>query len=227
MEPKSLDPAGLYKLQYTASGSPYIAIPSRSSTPIYLTMYYANDAPAAHSILTIPAINLALVSVPLPYTLDLAEAWVKNQLAGTPSGNLPLQILRSGSPDENGTLIGSVSLMPPDSEVMTKLRESNVLPETLKAASECELGYYLSPDWQGKGIMKSGVKALLAWGRAEAGVEAVMVRVVEDNAASRRVIESLGDEYFVRTEGADYYFDWPEKKGGGRKKLLTWKWNAS
>jgi RimJ/RimL family protein N-acetyltransferase len=227
MEPKPLDAAGLYKLQYTASGSPYIAIPSRSSMPIYLTMYYANDAPAAHSILTIPAVNLALVSVPLPYTLADAEWWVKNQIAGPSTANLPLQILRSGSPGEDGTLIGSVSLMPPDSEVLTTLRENKALPDSLKEATECELGYYLNPAWQGKGIMKSGVKALLAWARAEAGVKAVIVRAVEDNSASRRVIEGLGDEYFVRTERLDYQFDWPEKKGGGRKKLLTWRWNAS
>lgn len=226
MEPKPLDSAGVYKLQHTPSGNPYIEIPSRSPTPIYLTKYYVTDIPTVYSVLTLPAVNLFLISAPWPYALADAEWWVNSQL--TSSSDLNLQILRSGSPDEDGTLLGSVSLERPGSGILETLREKLPALEALRRGKECELGYYLHPDWRGKGIMKSGVKALLAWARAECDVQDVMVRVVDDNWASRRVIESLGDEYFARVEGEDHEINWPEnKRGGGTKKILVWKWHAS
>jgi RimJ/RimL family protein N-acetyltransferase len=224
MEPKPLDPAGVYKLEHTPSGSPYIALSTRSPTPIFLTKYYANDPPDVEAALKLPAVNLHLVSAPTPYTLADAEWWVNQQL--TTASNFPLQILRAGSPGEDGTLIGSVSLMPPDSQVLAIMREKKVLPEMLKEANECELGYYLHPDWRGNGVVKSGVKAILAWGKAEYGVNRVLVRIAEDNLDSRRVIESMG-KYWVRAEAEDLVVDWPENKGGGKKTLLSWRWIES
>ena len=49
-----------------------------------------------------------------------------------------------------------------------------------------------------------------------------MVRALTDNLASRGVIESLGQ--FVRQEEKDDWVDWPEDKGGGRRRILVWKW---
>lgn len=224
MESKPLDSAGVYKLEHTPSGSPYIPIPTRSPTPIYLTTYYKNDAPGVEASLKLPEVNLHLISAPTPYTLADAEWWINQQL--TTSSNYPLQVLRAGSPDEDGALIGSVSLMPPDSEVLANLREQKVFPDSFNKGDECELGYYLHPDWRGNGIVKSAVKAILAWGKTELNVTQVIVRVVEDNPNSRKVVESMG-EYFVREDGADHVIDWPESKGGGQKKILSWRWTAS
>jgi RimJ/RimL family protein N-acetyltransferase len=221
MDLKPLDRAGLYQLEHTPSGSPYVAVPSRSETPIYLTTYYAKDPPDVESALKLPEVNFYLISAPTPYTLADAEWWVNQQL--TTPANLPLQVLRAGSPGEDGKLIGTVSLMPPDSQVVTRLRE--LLPNSLKEGNECELGYYLHPDWRGKGIMKAGVKALLATAKTEYGVSRVIVRIAEDNLNSRRVVESMGGEW-VRTEGECPELDWPETKGGGRKQILSWVYKA-
>lgn len=86
-----------------------------------------------------------------------------------------------------------------DSEIHANQGEKDIVPDKLK-----ELGYYLHPDWRGKGIIKSGVKAALAYAETEFGVQKVVVQIAEDNLNSRRVIESMGD-YFVRLEGRDNF----------------------
>lgn len=93
--------------------------------------------------------------------------------------------------------------------------------------NECELGYYLHPDYQGKRIMGTAVKALLWWGKVKMGVSNVVVRIVEENVKSRAVIEKMGvGKVWKRVEDEDSWVDWPEVKGGGRRKLLVWRWTG-
>jgi RimJ/RimL family protein N-acetyltransferase len=211
-------PQGRYKLEHTTSGKPYVLIPTSSPTPIYLTEFYSIDVQLVHATLSIPEVYLHLVSVPQPYTIADAEWWINLQMTG--SSNLPLQILRSGDP-ETGSFIGSVSLMPADSEAFLAVKDKLVLKKG-PGENECELGYYLHPDWRGKGIMRNAVRALVWWGREEKGADNVIVRVLEGNLASRAVVESMKE--FVREEEKDDWIDWPELKGGGRRKILVWRW---
>lgn len=141
--------------------------------------------------------------------------------------NLPLQVLRAGDP-VTGQMIGAVSLMPRDSEALQAVKSKlprGIVKEGMEG-NECELGYYLHPDWQGKKIMSAAVKALLHWGKEEFGAENVVVKIVEQNAKSRSVVERMGST-FVRFEKEDSWVDWPEIKGGGRRKLLVWRWSGS
>jgi len=207
-----------YKLEHTSSGKPYILISTSSSSPIYLTEFYSTDVEAVQATLSIPEVHLHLVSIPQPYTIPDAEWWINLQMTG--SSNLLLQVLRAGDP-ETGTFIGSVSLMPADSEAFLAVKHKLVLKKG-PGDDECELGYYLHPDWRGKGIMRSAVRALIWWGKEEKGATNVMVRVLEGNLASRGVVESMGE--FVREEVKDDWVDWPEIKGGGRRKILVWRW---
>jgi len=214
------------KLLHTESGHPYIPLTTASPTPIFLTPFFPHDVPVLQQTHSIPAINLRLIAVPLPYTLSDAEWWVDLQMSG--KSNLPLQALRSGDP-EKGTFIGSASLMPPDSEALQDVRDT--LPEGLKrevegeGEEEFELGYYLRPEWQGKGIMGAAVTALIDWGEKEMGVKRVVLRILEDNEKSRGIVGRVGS-LFKRHEEEDKWIDWPEIKGGGRKKLLVWRWSA-
>ena len=112
--------------------------------------------------------------------------------------------------------------MPADSEAFLAIKDKIALQKKGPGENECELGYYLHPDWRGKGIMHSAVRALLWWAEEERRADNVMVRALEGNMESRRVIESLKE--FVREEEKDDWIDWPEAKGGERKKVLTWKW---
>jgi RimJ/RimL family protein N-acetyltransferase len=209
---------GLYKLEHTASGKPYISLPTASSTGIYLTEFYPGDAATVQSTLSIPEVYLHLIAIPQPYTLADAEWWIDLQMTG--SSNLPLQVLRSGDP-ETGTFIGSVSLMPADSEALGAIKYT-IPRRTGPRKNECQLGYYLHPDWRAMGIMRSAVKALLWWGKEEMRVDNVVVRILEENLASRGVVEGMKEE-FVREEAKDAWVDWPQIKGGGRRKILVWR----
>ena len=89
---------------------------------------------------------------------------------------------------------------------------------------EVELGYYIDPEWRGNGIMREAVERLIGWGLKEMGVKGVVVKVLEENRASRRVVEGMGNRW-ERVEFWDEWISWPEEKGGGgRKKLFVWRW---
>ncbi|KAG0646563.1 hypothetical protein D0Z07_7580 [Hyphodiscus hymeniophilus] len=219
MSSEDPNPEDQHKVWHTPSGKPYMLIKTSSPVPIYLTEFYLTDASAAQSTASLPAIYLSLISIPVPYTLADAESWINLQLTGT--SNLPLQVLRSGDP-ETGRFIGCVSLMPTGSEALRAMKEKINLAAKGHAVNECELGYYLHPDWRGKGIMRNAVRALIWWGIEEMGVEKVVVTVLEKNLESKAVVESLVE--FVRVEERDQWVDWPEIKGGGRRRLMAWRW---
>jgi len=116
--------------------------------------------------------------------------------------------------------------MPQDSEALQTVK--NTLPEAVKRhgeGEEFELGYYLHPDWQGKGIVSAAVTALVDWGEREMGVRRVVLRILEDNVKSRGIVGHVGG-LFKRCEEEDGWVDWPEIKGGGRRKLLVWRWST-
>ena len=217
--PKAVASKQSYKLEHTWSGKPYILIPTSSSTPIYLTEFYSTDIKAVQATIAIPEVHLHLISIPQPYTIADAEWWINLQMTG--SSNLPLQVLRAGDP-QTGTFIGSVSLMPANSEALLAVKEKIALIKG-PGDDEYELGYYLHPEWRGKGIMRSAVRILIWWCKEEKRAANVMVKVLEVNLASRAVVESMKE--FVREEGKDDWVDWPEIKGGGRRKILVWRWN--
>lgn len=205
------------RIYHWHSDSTYIGLSTGSAQPIYLTPFYPSDASAIKETLSIPEVYLHLVAVPQPYTIADAEWWINLQLSGR--GNFPLQVLRYGDP-ESGRFIGSVSLMPDDSETVIRLQER--LPNLCPKEDEFQLGYYLHPDFRGKGIMRLAVKALLSWGVTR-GVKTVVVKVLEGNMNSRKVIE--GVPAFVRQEKDDEWVDWPVEKGGGRRKILAWRFD--
>ena len=68
-----------------------------------------------------------------------------------------------------------------------------------------EIGYILSPQWWGKGLMTEAVAAVLNFGFTRMGLHSIEAQTDPENAASRRVLEKLG---FVQ-EGhfREYYYD--------------------
>lgn len=210
-----------YKLQHTSTGSPYIALQTRSQTPLFLTEMKTTDAETHQKTMSIESLNNSLLAPPKPYTLADSKWWIDQQITG--KADLPLTTLRASDPD-GGELIGAVSLGP--REKPSQEGKLDEVGDEVKVkggnARDVDLGYYLHPDWRGKGIIKPAVRALIEWGRAEEGVKTVFVRVAEENVASRANIESF--EEFVRIKGGGEFQEWPEKKGGGRKKLLVYEW---
>jgi RimJ/RimL family protein N-acetyltransferase len=116
--------------------------------------------------------------------------------------------------------VGAVSLLPAASSTYTLPGQDGI---ERRSAGEYVLGYYLHPDFQQRGIMRNAVLALLAWAVAEQGVREVRVDVAVENVGSRRLVESL--EGFERVEGEEELV-WPENKGGGRKRVWSWRWRG-
>ena len=55
-----------------------------------------------------------------------------------------------------------------------------------------ELGYWITPDEQGNGYATEAAELCLTHAFDELGLHKVWARTVEDNAASKRVLEKLG-----------------------------------
>ena len=72
--------------------------------------------------------------------------------------------------------------------------EEQDFPELEKLQGR-ELGYVLSKDYWGQGLMPEAVRAVLTWLFEEEKLDFVTVRHYEKNARSRRVIEKCGFQY--------------------------------
>ena len=77
-----------HKLEHTPSGTPYIALKTRSQVPIYLTQLKESDAEAMQQTIALESVGDVLIGTPKPYTLDSAKWWINQQR------KLPLQIFR-------------------------------------------------------------------------------------------------------------------------------------
>ncbi|OBT86399.1 hypothetical protein VE02_05281 [Pseudogymnoascus sp. 03VT05] len=182
---------------------PLPAIPTSPETPLFLTPLYSNDASSMQQIMSNPRVAAALLNVPMPYGIAEANSWIALNGDSSSSGLLTWAI-RIHYPNDAGLFIGSVSLTNktgPDGAVMY------------------ELGYSLSPEFWGRGIMKNAVFALMIWATEEAGVEEVYVRVESTNGRSKGVIDGIPG--FVGEE--DQEIDWK----GGKKVVRMWRWKAT
>ncbi|TVY46774.1 hypothetical protein LOCC1_G002109 [Lachnellula occidentalis] len=226
-EPTPTTDSASHKLEHTPSGTPYIALTTRAQVPIYLTKLREGDEERMQQTVAIDAIGDMLIGPPKPYTLDDAKWWLNQQCnhvynlppAVTGQADLPLTCLRASDP-ETGPFIGSVGLAPHDGPMTSVVRERKERVEG--EGRDVDLGYYLHPDWQGKGIMKPAVRAIVEWGRKEESVRTVFVRVLQTNVVSMRIVTSLPQ--FVRCNGEDDFVQYPENKGGGKRRMYIWVW---
>lgn len=61
-----------------------------------------------------------------------------------------------------------------------------------EAAQQAEIGYELSPDWQGRGLMGEALTAMLAFGFDKMQLGKIEANVVPENEASLRLLRRLG-----------------------------------
>ncbi|KAI9744283.1 MAG: hypothetical protein M1818_002435 [Claussenomyces sp. TS43310] len=201
--PKGPPAPSWFQVQNTSSGEPFVALPVKDpSTPIFLTLLYGSDASSMSEILTHPAVNSALISLPCPYTLDDAHSRI--DFVRQKDERMFHHAIRAGHP-ETGPFIGCISF--------------SSMSESSSDDKGFELGYHISPAFHRKGIMREAVPASLIWA-AENGVRDVLVRAAEDNLGSRAIVEGL--DGFERLDGREEVA-WPESKGGGTKVLLSWR----
>ncbi|MES2278908.1 MAG: GNAT family protein [Bacteroidota bacterium] len=73
----------------------------------------------------------------------------------------------------------------------------NLLPEKDMA----EIGYELSPDWQGKGLMQEAINEVIRYGFEVMGLKIITAMPHPANESSVKVLKRTG---FVRDEGFEY-----------------------
>lgn len=94
---------------------------------------------------------------------------------------------------EDGSIMGTCSLF-----------------NLLKAHFRAELGYILTPEWWGRGIMSEVVRAVIDYGFDNMHLHSIMAQIDPDNDASRRLLEKHGfvQEAYFRE---DFYHPVQEK----------------
>jgi RimJ/RimL family protein N-acetyltransferase len=208
--------------QSTPEGTPYIPIQTKSPEQIYLTPLFRSDAQNMTNLMSTESIALELISPPWPYTLASAEWWINNSLNG--KGDLPICAIRAGNPGPEGKYIGGIGVVPQDPTGFYHLPGRK--PEGWEGepgSRNVEIGYSLLPEYQGRGIMRPAVRAVVAWARRDCGARDATIVVAEGNAKSRAVVEGMGE--FVPVEGSKWEV-WPESKGGMRRECWSWVWKA-
>ncbi|EGX45399.1 hypothetical protein AOL_s00170g106 [Orbilia oligospora ATCC 24927] len=142
-----------------------------------------------------------LFSPPYPYTLNDAQ-WFNDNRAHTrfPSypGTQEAWVIRSKSHD--GMLVGICGTHP--------------MPG--RSEHHFRLGYFLAPEFRGKGIMSMVVAEVLK--KFPGSIFDAEAEVA--NLGSQKVLEKCG---FQHVEGGGFEETWPASKGGGVRQLLKFK----
>ena len=155
-----------------------------------LRMVTIADAPALHSYLSRPQVFEPTSAD--AWTAQSVEQFARDNVAGAAIGKwcrYGILVLGQAAP------VGDIGLHNIDLQ-----------------NRRCELGYQLSPDYWGKGVMTRAARPLLAWAFGDGGFNRVEATVMQGNDPSERVLERLGfkreallREYkFVRGEYKDY-----------------------
>ncbi len=122
------------------------------------------DAEAIAHHLADKRIARNLTGVPSPYTLDDARDWIAGKVEDH-SAHCTFTMHRN-------RLVGAVGVRP--------------------AGDAYDLGFWLAPDQWGQGLMSEAARAVLAHAFRRLKTDCITSRAFVDNAASLRVLETLG-----------------------------------
>ncbi len=114
---------------------------------------------------------------------DETRAWIANQQDLLLAGTDVTWTIRRGS-----ELAGTISLL----GVRWHLRAWRV--------DRAEVGYWVAPPLHGQGIATEAGQVVMRWAFETLGLHRLTIGCIEDNKASKRVIEKLGFRYVGREE---------------------------
>jgi ribosomal-protein-alanine N-acetyltransferase len=153
------------------------ATPTLRTARLLLGTFVPEDAPELQRLAGAREIADTTVSIPHPYDLDHALAWIGQQRREAVRGratNFAIRLL----PD--GPLIGSAGLRDID-------------PEHLQA----ELGFWIGRDWWGQGYAREAAAAVIRFGFESLGLNRICAHHMARNPAAGKVLHALG----MRQEG--------------------------
>lgn len=153
------------------------ATPTLRTARLLLGTFTPEDAPELQRLAGAREIADTTVSIPHPYDLDHALAWIGQQRREAVRGratNFAIRLL----PD--GPLIGSAGLRDID-------------PEHLQA----ELGFWIGREWWGQGYAREAAAAVIRFGFESLELNRICAHHMARNPASGKVLRALG----MRQEG--------------------------
>jgi RimJ/RimL family protein N-acetyltransferase len=129
---------------------------------------------------------------------------------------LPWQGWRSFGPRDAALLVGDMAWLDPDwpgrwFQIGIACKGSGRLIGDIGFVTPAEnpadtrIGYTLSPDWQGRGLAREAVAALIAYVFDNYRKRRIIAGTLPDNAPSQRLLLSLG---FTRTPSLDLDGEW-------------------
>lgn len=118
--------------------------------------------------------HYAMGSPPWPYTLADADTFVNRQLETVAREE---RIINFAIRDPNGDLIGIVGLLHPRPSLKEAQGKEDDGPNTM-----LELGYWVDPDYWGRGIIPAAAREVLRVGFEEVGAERVVAAAFVENA---------------------------------------------
>jgi [ribosomal protein S5]-alanine N-acetyltransferase len=153
------------------------ATPTLRTARLLLGTFTPEDATELQRLAGAREIADTTVSIPHPYDLDHALAWIGQQRREAVRGratNFAIRLL----PD--GRLIGSAGLRDID-------------PEHLQA----ELGFWIGREWWGRGYAREAARAVIQFGFDSLGLNRICAYHMARNPAAGKVLKALG----MRQEG--------------------------
>jgi RimJ/RimL family protein N-acetyltransferase len=151
------------------------ATPTIRTARLLLGKFEPEDAPELQRLAGAREIADTTLSIPHPYALDHALAWIGNQRKETARGRATNFAVRL-SP--GSTLIGSVGLRDID-------------PEHLQA----ELGFWIGREWWGQGYASEAAAEVVRFGFEELGLNRIYAHHMARNPAAGRVLEHIGMQH--------------------------------
>ncbi|HRH20749.1 MAG TPA: GNAT family N-acetyltransferase [Brevundimonas sp.] len=157
--------------------------PEISTRRLTLRAPAIEDATRIAEICADPAVSRMTVSMPHPYGLGEAEAWIARAQGQDPRRERNFVI-----DHEDAGVVGMVSLFPQPGR-----QPHDRGPD--RPGLGTELGYCVGAGWQGRGFATEAVQGLLAWARRDWRRRVVAASHFTDNPASGRVLEKAGFLY--------------------------------
>jgi ribosomal-protein-alanine N-acetyltransferase len=146
--------------------------PTLQTARLVLGAFDLNDAAELQRLAGAREIADTTLSIPHPYELDHALAWIGQQRRETVRGRATNFAIRL---HPEGALIGSAGLRDID-------------PEHLQA----ELGFWIGHEWWGKGYAREAASAVIRFGFESLGLNRIYAHHMARNPASGRVLLAAG-----------------------------------
>jgi [ribosomal protein S5]-alanine N-acetyltransferase len=153
------------------------ATPTLRTARLLLGSFSPEDATELQRLAGAREIADTTVSIPHPYELDHALAWIGQQRREAVRGrstNFAIRLLA------DGPLIGSVGLRDIDAEHL-----------------QAELGFWIGREWWGQGYAREAGAAAIRYGFDSLGLNRICAHHMVRNPAAGKVLQALG----MRQEG--------------------------